>query len=181
MRSTAGAPDCPSCGWKDERWDRFFESLERNWGTPQGSNIDMWCPSPVLDLNIVEGAASSFRTAASPGPAVAIMKMNREIDVRHILPAIQAQVLSWTLHWQSSHRICVGLPNWSSDRRQRACTAIVSFNALEPPLPGANNKLQKNRVLRNKGSLMSITPGGRTRKNVPSNRGARRRRFFINL
>jgi hypothetical protein len=79
------APDCPSCGWKDERWDRFFESLERNWGTPQGSNIDMWCPSPVLDPNIVEGAASSFRTAASPGPAVAIMKMIREIDVRRSL------------------------------------------------------------------------------------------------
>jgi hypothetical protein len=53
----------------------------------------MWCPSLVLDPNIVEGAASSFRTAASPGAAVAIMKMNREIDVRHILPAIQAPTL----------------------------------------------------------------------------------------
>jgi pimeloyl-ACP methyl ester carboxylesterase len=53
----------------------------------------MWCPSLVLDPNIVEGAASSFRTAASPGAAVAIMKMNRKIDVRHILPAIQAPTL----------------------------------------------------------------------------------------
>jgi hypothetical protein len=35
----------------------------------------------------VEGLASYFRASASPGAAAAIMRMNREIDVRHILPA----------------------------------------------------------------------------------------------
>jgi pimeloyl-ACP methyl ester carboxylesterase len=86
------APDYP-CGWTDERWDRFFENLERNWGTPQGISLEMWGPSLAHDPNIAEGVASYFRTAASPGAAVAIMKMNREIDVRHILPAIRAPTL----------------------------------------------------------------------------------------
>src|SRR5690242_1902571 len=35
------APDYP-CGWTDERWDRFFDDLERNWGNPQGANLEMW-------------------------------------------------------------------------------------------------------------------------------------------
>src|SRR5580692_12427305 len=38
------APDYP-CGWNDERWERFFETLERNWGTPQGISLGMWGPS----------------------------------------------------------------------------------------------------------------------------------------
>jgi class 3 adenylate cyclase len=37
--------------------------------------------------------ASYFRASASPGAALAIMKMNREIDVRHILPAISVPTL----------------------------------------------------------------------------------------
>src|SRR5262245_48743679 len=38
------APDYP-CGWTDERWDRFFENLERNWGTPKGITHEMQAPS----------------------------------------------------------------------------------------------------------------------------------------
>jgi class 3 adenylate cyclase len=86
------APDYP-CGWNDERWERFFETLERNWGTPQGISLGMWGPSLAHDPDIAEGVASYFRTAASPGAAVAIMKMNREIDIRHILPAIRVPTL----------------------------------------------------------------------------------------
>jgi class 3 adenylate cyclase len=40
-----------------------------------------------------EQLASYFRAAASPGAAVAIMKMNREIDVRNVLPAIRIPTL----------------------------------------------------------------------------------------
>jgi pimeloyl-ACP methyl ester carboxylesterase len=40
-----------------------------------------------------ERLASYFRSAASPGAAAAIMKMNREIDVRNILPTIRTPTL----------------------------------------------------------------------------------------
>ena len=86
------APDYP-LGWDDEQWQRFLENIERNWGTPKGISIEMWAPSLARDPNAAERLASYFRTAASPGAAAAIMKMNREIDVRHVLPAISTPTL----------------------------------------------------------------------------------------
>jgi class 3 adenylate cyclase len=86
------APDYP-VGWNNERWQRFLENIERNWGTPQGINIEMWAPSLASDPSAAERLASYFRTAASPGAAAAIMKMNSEIDVRHVLPTIRAPTL----------------------------------------------------------------------------------------
>jgi class 3 adenylate cyclase len=86
------APDYP-LGWNDEQWQRFLENIERNWGTPQGISIDMWAPSLARDPNAAERLAAYFRTAASPGAVAAIMKMNSEIDVRHVLPTIRAPTL----------------------------------------------------------------------------------------
>src|SRR5213075_2143083 len=66
---------------------------ERTSGTPQGISIEMWAPSLARDPSAAERLASYFRTAASPGAAAAIMKMNSEIDVRHVLPTIRAPTL----------------------------------------------------------------------------------------
>jgi class 3 adenylate cyclase/pimeloyl-ACP methyl ester carboxylesterase len=86
------APDYPF-GWKDEQWERFLNNIEYNWGTPQGISLAMWAPSVAQDQHAAERMTSYFRAAASPGAAVAIMKMNREIDVRHVLPAIRTPTL----------------------------------------------------------------------------------------
>ena len=86
------APDYPF-GWKNEQWQHVLENIERNWGTPQGINIEMWAPSLAQDPSASERMASYFRAAASPGAAAAIMKMNREIDVRHVLSAIRTPTL----------------------------------------------------------------------------------------
>ena len=86
------APDYPF-GWKNEQWQRVLENIERNWGTPQGINIEMWAPSLAQDPSASERMASYFRAAAIPGAAAAIMKMNREIDVRHVLSAIRTPTL----------------------------------------------------------------------------------------
>jgi class 3 adenylate cyclase/pimeloyl-ACP methyl ester carboxylesterase len=85
-------PDYPF-GWKDEQWDRVLGNMEHNWGTPQGTSIAMWAPSLVDKPGAAERLASYFRAAASPGAAVAIMKMNREIDVRNVLPAIRTPTI----------------------------------------------------------------------------------------
>ena len=85
-------PDYPF-GWKDEQWERVLGNIEHNWGTPQGTSLAMWAPSLMKDPVAAERMASYFRAAASPGAAAAIMKMNREIDVRNILPIIRTPTL----------------------------------------------------------------------------------------
>ena len=80
-------------GWKDERWKQVFDNIENYWGTPRGISVAMWAPSIANDLRASEHLAAYFRASASPGAAVAIMKMNREIDVRHILPVTRVPTL----------------------------------------------------------------------------------------
>jgi len=86
------APDYPF-GWKDEQWERVLANMEKNWGTAQEISVSMRVPSLAGKPGAAEQVASYFRAAASPGAAVAIMKMNREIDVRNVLPAIRTPTL----------------------------------------------------------------------------------------
>jgi class 3 adenylate cyclase len=80
-------------GWKDEQWQRLFDNFERHWGTPQSLAVTLFAPSLAGDPPAAERMASYQRASASPGAAIAIMKMNREIDVRHVLPAIRVPTL----------------------------------------------------------------------------------------
>jgi pimeloyl-ACP methyl ester carboxylesterase len=86
------APDYPF-GWKDEQWERVLANINQNWGTPQGTNIPMYAPSLMDKPDEAEQVASYFRASASPGAAAAIMKMNREIDVRNVLPAVRTPTM----------------------------------------------------------------------------------------
>ena len=86
------APDYPFA-WKDDQWDAALDDIEHNWGTPQSKVITMRVPSVVDDLRTIERIASHYRAAASPGAAAAIMRINREIDVRHVLPVTRAPTL----------------------------------------------------------------------------------------
>jgi class 3 adenylate cyclase len=86
------APDYPFA-WKDDQWDAALDDIEHNWGTPQSKVITMRVPSVADDLRAIERIASHYRAAASPGAAAAIMRMNREIDVRHVLPVTRAPTL----------------------------------------------------------------------------------------
>jgi pimeloyl-ACP methyl ester carboxylesterase len=88
----AWAPDYPF-GWKQERWDTVLGNIGRAWGTPEGVNIGMWAPSIAQDEQRASAAAAYFRAAASPGAALAVMTMNREIDVRDILPSVRVPTL----------------------------------------------------------------------------------------
>ena len=88
----AWAPDYPF-GWKPDRFDTMLENMERGWGTPQGVDLEIWAPSIAHDERLVAGATAYFRASASPGAALAVMKMNREIDVRDILPSVHVPSL----------------------------------------------------------------------------------------
>jgi pimeloyl-ACP methyl ester carboxylesterase len=86
------APDYPF-GWKDEQWERVLDDIEHHWGTPQALSIGMRLRSAAINRDTAESIASYFRASASPGAAAAIMRMNREIDVRHVLSATRVPTL----------------------------------------------------------------------------------------
>lgn len=86
------APDYPFA-WKDEQWEALFANIEQHWGTARDTNLALWMPSRAHDAAALAAGAAYFRAAASPGAALAIMRMNREIDVRHVLPSVSAPTL----------------------------------------------------------------------------------------
>ena len=84
------APDHPY-GKTATDWEAFVERLEREWGGPVA--MDIFAPSVANDPNAQKGWANYLRQAASPGAVVSIMRMNGEIDVRHVLPTIRVPTL----------------------------------------------------------------------------------------
>jgi class 3 adenylate cyclase len=98
------APDYPF-GWNEEQWQRVLDDIEHHWGTPQALSIAMRLPSAASDRDTAKRIASYFRASASPGAAAAIMRMNREIDVRHVLSATRVPTL--VLHRASDQVIDV--------------------------------------------------------------------------
>ena len=85
----AWAPDHP-LGVTHEAMERDLARMEREWGRP-GPISDVRAPS--ADKAYHNWVANYSRLAASPGAAIAIMRMNMEIDVRHILSAIRVPTL----------------------------------------------------------------------------------------
>jgi class 3 adenylate cyclase len=84
------SPDHPY-GLRDSQWDVLFDTMEREWGGPMG--LDIWAPSAAKDERLKQWWATYLRLAASPGAAIQVMRMNREIDVRHVLSAIRVPTL----------------------------------------------------------------------------------------
>jgi pimeloyl-ACP methyl ester carboxylesterase len=107
------APDYPF-GWKDDQWERLFDNFKRHWGTTQSLAVTLFAPSLAADREGAERFASYTRAAASPGAAVAIMQMNREIDVRHVLPTIRVPTL--ILHRTAERVIDVAHARYMAER-----------------------------------------------------------------
>ncbi len=78
-------------GRTDDQSKRVLDAIERDWGGPVG--IEQWAPSVAGDERVRRSWANYLRLGGSPGAALAVMRMNREIDVRHVLPAIRVPTL----------------------------------------------------------------------------------------
>jgi pimeloyl-ACP methyl ester carboxylesterase/DNA-binding winged helix-turn-helix (wHTH) protein/class 3 adenylate cyclase len=74
-----------------EQREEFFELMRQHWGGPVG--IDERAPSVAHDAKFRDWWATYLRMGASPGAAVALTKMNAEIDVRNVLPSIRVPSL----------------------------------------------------------------------------------------
>ena len=74
----------------DDR-EKFFEMMRRDWGKPVG--IEERAPTMADDEEFRQWWAEYLRMGASPGAAVALTKMNAEIDVRNVLPLVRVPTL----------------------------------------------------------------------------------------
>ena len=69
----------------------YLELIERQWS--DNADLSIVAPSLAHDAAARERFAVARRMSASPGAALAIARMNSEIDVRHVLPAIHVPTL----------------------------------------------------------------------------------------
>ncbi|MDP1570475.1 MAG: alpha/beta fold hydrolase [Vicinamibacterales bacterium] len=84
------ADDYPWGPTPEER-DAFCQQIRDHWGDPVG--LDTRAPSRVNDPDFRAWWATYLRMGASPGTAIALTRMNAEVDVRHVLPAVRVPTL----------------------------------------------------------------------------------------
>jgi class 3 adenylate cyclase len=119
----------------------------------------MRAPSLAGDRHAAERIASYYRAAASPGAAGAILRMNREIDVRNVLPAIRVPTL--ILHRTAERVIDVGHARYMAqhipdaklvelageDHQRWLGDRDAVLNEVEEFLTGKHQVLEPERVL----------------------------------
>lgn len=71
--------------------EAFMEQIQNEWGGCVG--LEERAPSMASDPQFRQWWAAYLRTAASPGAAVALTRMNSEADIRSVLPAIRVPTL----------------------------------------------------------------------------------------
>jgi pimeloyl-ACP methyl ester carboxylesterase/DNA-binding winged helix-turn-helix (wHTH) protein/class 3 adenylate cyclase len=99
-----------------EEREHFFREIIEHWGGPVG--IEGRAPSLMHDERFRQWWSTYLRMGASPGAALALTKMNAEIDVRPILPSIRVPTL--VLH-----------------RTNDACLRVEEGRFVAEQIPGA--------------------------------------------
>ena len=112
--------------WPTERWQARLDQFERNYGT--GAYLQFMAPSKLTDEAFVRAWRRFERQCASPAAFIALQRMNREIDVRHVLSAIRVPTLVM-------HR--TGDPTTHVDRGRSLAEQIPGAKFLE--LPGIDH------------------------------------------
>jgi pimeloyl-ACP methyl ester carboxylesterase len=82
--------DYPWAPTAEER-EQQCADIARDWGDRM--DLDRYVPSRLEDEGFVGRLSAYFRSAASPGAAAALLRMNSAIDTRHVLPAIHVPTL----------------------------------------------------------------------------------------
>jgi len=84
------APDYP-WGRSPTRMEQRIEEYLRDWAP--ASDIDLRAPTMAGDARFREWWTRFLRHGASPAAAVALLRMNGQIDIRHVLPWIRVPTL----------------------------------------------------------------------------------------
>lgn len=94
----------------------ILERIPHEWG---GSfRLAIRAPSAMNDERFVRWWGGYLRSSASPAAAVALTKMNAEIDVQHVLPAVGMPVL--VLHRRGDRAVPAAAGKLVADRLPRA-------------------------------------------------------------
>lgn len=86
-----------------ERFEAFVAGIDARWGS--GASLSAFAPSKVGDERFTAWWARFERLGASPSAVISLMRMNTEIDVRHVLPSIRTPTL--VLHRVGDTRVNV--------------------------------------------------------------------------
>lgn len=105
------SPDYP-WGTTLEARQQAYNVVEREWGSPIG--IDHYVPSKVDDKSFIQRYTTYLRHSASPGAAVALLRMNTEIDIREVLPTIQVPAL--VIHRTGDREASIEEGRWIANR-----------------------------------------------------------------
>ena len=150
------SPDHPF-GMREADWMTFLERMEREWGGAVA--VDIFAPGMAANEGFLRQYANYLRQAASPGAALAIMHMNGEIDVRHVLPAIRLPTL--VLHKTGDRLVQLGQGRYlaqhivgarftelpGDDHLANAGDYDLIADALEEFLTGEKHAAEVERVL----------------------------------
>jgi pimeloyl-ACP methyl ester carboxylesterase len=74
-----------------EQHEQAMAVFEQRWGEPIG--LKVFAPSVAADEGFRQRWGRLLRQSASPAAAVALYRMNIEIDIRHVLPTIHVPTL----------------------------------------------------------------------------------------
>jgi len=105
------APDYPWGPTKDE-WEQTIEQAVREWGGPV--QLENRAPSLAHDARFREWYGCFLRMSASPSAVRSLMRMNMEIDVRHVLPAVHVPTL--IVHNTGDRQIAVEGSRYMAER-----------------------------------------------------------------
>jgi class 3 adenylate cyclase len=84
------SPDYPWAPTPEER-ERFYDAIANQWGRELG--LDTLAPSMQEDPAIRQWLETYVRRSASPGAALALAKMNTQIDIRNVLTSVNVPTL----------------------------------------------------------------------------------------
>ncbi|HEX4983560.1 MAG TPA: alpha/beta fold hydrolase [Ilumatobacteraceae bacterium] len=123
------AEDYPWAATIDER-RRYGEQLEREWGWE--ADMRLMCPS--ADEAMAHWWGERCRAAASPGAARALIDVNSLLDVRNVLPAVQAPTLVLHRSGDRDARVEEGryLASRIPDSRFVELPGVDHFVAIDP-------------------------------------------------
>jgi class 3 adenylate cyclase len=109
------APDFPH-GITPEVSDYQLRLVEEEWGT--GITAMLFGPSVANDQQFINWCARNERLSASPGAMEQLIRLNSEIDVRYIFPAIQVPTL--VMHRTGDLVVDVEQGHWLAEHIQGA-------------------------------------------------------------
>jgi pimeloyl-ACP methyl ester carboxylesterase len=150
------APDYP-WGPTDEQLHAWIDQVVREWGGPVG--LDARAPSVAHDERFRQWWARYLRMSASPTAVATLTRMNGEIDVRHVLPAVRVPTL--ILHAIGDRALDIGGSRYmaqripgarlvelpSADHLPWLSDANVVLEEIEEFLTGVRPGIEPDRVL----------------------------------